>query len=223
MRRHGCWAPSGSVQRDRFALGRGAAAVMICCLVAAGWGCVPGDSGEPTALLADAVEIGTDDGTAVLAEGCPEGVMPRPIFGPERFERTTGRPVTESRSFVVTEPDAIYTLVVFNGNPAGRTAGERERVSAAVIAVNGRTVAGSDRFSMTVPFVCVPIGNVAEGSNDLTVELRSRPGSFLTVVIVRTFAPVELGDLDFSGVAPARCVAQPRGSTMRADGVVIVE
>lgn len=152
---------------------------------------------------------------------CPAGVAPRILFGPERFDRATARPEREMRSFAVDDPSGIFSVVIFNGNATGRIAGERQRISSAVVQLNGRTVVGPERFSMNVHYICVRLDGVLPGRNELSVELRSRPGSFLTLRVVRTLEPVPVETIDVSAVPPAACVARPIGSAIGPNGVLV--
>ena len=93
-------------------------------------------------------------------------------------------------------------------------------MASATIAINGRTVVGPDAFSMVVPFICVPVDNLLAGENELTVELRSGPGSFLTLHVVHTVPSIDLTGLDLSSVAAATCVARPVGMAVGSDGLL---
>ncbi|MBI5487988.1 MAG: hypothetical protein HY905_11700 [Deltaproteobacteria bacterium] len=190
-------------------------------LFAGGIGCLWG-AGSPPDLDADAEPAGEPEvATPAGDEACPAGVVPRVVFGPERFERSTGRPERESRSLTVDDPSGIFSLVILNGNPAGRSAGERERIASAVVQLNGRTVVGPERFSMDVARICVRLDGIVAGGNELSVELRSRPGSFIILRVVRTLVPVPVESLDLTSVPAATCVARPVGAAIAPSGVVV--
>lgn len=102
------------------------------------------------------------------------------IFGPEIFMRKTGKPVVETASFTVKNTDTTYTLCIYNGG----TSSEYKRVSSAVVTLNGSTIFGTDDFNQQVSVLKKEVDVLT--SNELQVELRSSPGSALTVVIEGT-------------------------------------
>lgn len=98
---------------------------------------------------------------------------PLPLFGPEKFTRETGTPVTVSRSFVACNTGASYRLVVENG------AASKDRVSSATIALNGVEVIRPSDLNQRVERVEKEV--ILQGENSLTVRLTSNPGGFITV------------------------------------------
>ncbi|MBI5490446.1 MAG: S8 family serine peptidase [Deltaproteobacteria bacterium] len=169
------------------------------------------------------VETDSESGAPPYASGraCPAGAAPITVFGPEIFTRAAGTPTRELREFMASRPGATYTIMIYNGEADGRSAGDRQRISSATIEVNGSTVVGPDRFSMDVRYICHPIDGVAPGRNELAIELRSRPGSFLKLWIVETLTARPLSELDFSAISPATCGGRPRGAALTASGVVV--
>src|SRR3989304_2274453 len=101
-------------------------------------------------------------------------------FGPETFIRTTGKPVVETVSFTVKNPDTTYTLYIYNGE----TNSEYKRVSSAVVTLNGTTIFDTNDFNQQVSVLKKEV-NVS-ASNELQVEIRGRPGGALTVVLKGT-------------------------------------
>ena len=101
-------------------------------------------------------------------------------FGPETFIRTTGKPVVETVSFTVKNPDTTYTLYIYNGG----TNSEYKRVSSAVVTLNGTTIFDTNDFNQQVSVLKKEV-NVS-ASNELQVEIRGRPGGALTVVLKGT-------------------------------------
>lgn len=96
------------------------------------------------------------------------------VFGPETFTRTTGEPQAITRTFSVPNPGE-YTLIIENGGGGG------ERVSSAVVGLNGVIIAGTDEFNQKVTRI---IKSVLLGqTNTLSIELKSKPGSAITVSI----------------------------------------
>ena len=101
-------------------------------------------------------------------------------FGPETFIRKTGKPVVETVSFTVKNPDTTYTLYIYNGE----TNSEYKRVSSAVVTLNGTTIFDTNDFNQQVSVLKKEV-NVS-ASNELQVEIRGRPGGALTVVLKGT-------------------------------------
>lgn len=98
-------------------------------------------------------------------------------FGPQTFIRKTGKPVVETASFTVKNPDTTYTLCIYNGGISS----EYKRVSSAVVTLNGSTIFGANDFNQQVSVLKKQVDVCT--SNKLQVEIRSRPGSALTIVV----------------------------------------
>lgn len=101
-------------------------------------------------------------------------------FGPKTFVRKTGKPVVETVSFTVKNPDTTYTLCIYNGG----TNSEYKRVSSAVVTLNCTTIFGTNDFNQQVSVLKKEVH--VSASNKLQVKLRSSPGSALTVVLEGT-------------------------------------
>jgi RHS repeat-associated protein len=97
------------------------------------------------------------------------------VFGPERFNRTNGSPNVYSRTIAGHAGSAILRLV--NGDGQGTDA-----VSSATITIDGQQVFTPPQFNQQVHTLSVPITLAA--SSTLRVELRSSPGSYLTLSIL---------------------------------------
>src|SRR3989338_7230818 len=97
------------------------------------------------------------------------------------FERSdtgeTGGPVEAESAFSVKNPSGEYTLKIFNG---GRT-GDLEKISAALVAINGAPAADPSDFNQHVDYFERKIS--VSQNNLLTVELRGKPGGGITIVI----------------------------------------
>jgi PKD repeat protein len=106
----------------------------------------------------------------------PSCCLGSPVFGPEVFPREKAKPVNEQVPFSVGTPGP-YTLCILNGDAAGNY-----RVSSAVIQLNGAKVVDPSAFNQQVAQVIVPV--TLRASNLLEVEVRSKPGSYLTISIV---------------------------------------
>ncbi|MBM9514699.1 leucine-rich repeat domain-containing protein [Desulfogranum marinum] len=96
----------------------------------------------------------------------------------ESFTRGDGQPVTEYRTFPGVEGQAL--LRIYNGTEDGSV----EKVSSSTISVNGIDVATPDNFNQNVDYVEIEV-ELVEGDNELTVQLRAKPGGAINVKIVQ--------------------------------------
>ncbi|HEX9644551.1 MAG TPA: PKD domain-containing protein, partial [Acidimicrobiia bacterium] len=115
---------------------------------------------------------------AVLLEPLPNQASEVTVFGPRVYTRDTGKPRVEIDTFTVAIPDGDYTLAVQNGDSPAT------RVTSAVIFFNGRQLFAPDDFKKQVPLLTVGVALAEE--NEIRVELRSKPGSFLVISIAGT-------------------------------------
>ncbi|HEY3136892.1 MAG TPA: IPT/TIG domain-containing protein, partial [Blastocatellia bacterium] len=99
------------------------------------------------------------------------------VYGPRRFDRLTGSPVTVSDQFTLPS-DAVppFTILVQNGNSDGSS-----RVSSATITLNGTDIFTQRDFNQSTATLVKQVSLVA--SNTIAVRLASAPGSFLTITI----------------------------------------
>jgi len=95
-------------------------------------------------------------------------------FGPKQYNRTTGKPNAYTDTFTASGSIGGGKLIVENGDTSGNN-----RVSSAVISLNGKEIFGPSAFNQNVGHLEAPI-NLLD-TNTLTVELRSKPGSYLTI------------------------------------------
>ena len=99
-------------------------------------------------------------------------------FGPRQFTRQTGKPFVEQASFNKTNPlGGPYKLIILNGTESGGN-----RISSANIWLNGQSIASPSDFNQHVYIIEKDV--TLQDSNLLEVELRSSPGSFITIRIV---------------------------------------
>ena len=101
-------------------------------------------------------------------------------FGPQTYERGSSSPFPVVTSVTISNPSTSYTLRIYNGGRAGIRTGER--VSSAVISLNGAVIVGPQNFNEKIAEIGPPVKLLA--SNQLSVELRSKPGSAIVVKIV---------------------------------------
>src|SRR5213594_3039003 len=92
------------------------------------------------------------------------------VYGPRRFDRLTGSPVTVSDQFTLPS-DAVppFTILVQNGNSDGSS-----RVSSATIALNGTDIFTQRDFNQSTATLVKQVSLVA--SNTIAVRLASAPG-----------------------------------------------
>jgi hypothetical protein len=102
------------------------------------------------------------------------------VWGPQVYQRSTAAPVPVVSSFSISNPSASYTLKIYNGGRSGLQTGER--VSSAVISLNGAVLVGPQNFNQKITEIGFPVKLLP--SNQLSVELRSKAGSLLVVEIV---------------------------------------
>lgn len=99
-----------------------------------------------------------------------------PVFGPAVYQRDTAKPVVVDKNFSVTNAGS-YTLCIINGDDAGNN-----RISSAVISINGIEVVSPNEFNQQVGSIIKPV--TLNKDNLISVEVRSSPGSYITVSIL---------------------------------------
>ncbi len=99
------------------------------------------------------------------------------IFGPYTFVREEGVPKTERISFTLEEMNCLFYLRLTNGTAEGG-----KRVSSARVRLNGKEIFRPSQFNQQIATLDRQI-SLEKGENLLEVELRSAPGSFITIEI----------------------------------------
>jgi catechol 2,3-dioxygenase-like lactoylglutathione lyase family enzyme len=89
------------------------------------------------------------------------------------FARGSGPPDATTDNFFGTA--GAGRVIVVNGNDYEKAS----RVTSAVIRLNGEIVLGPNRFNKNVDTIEIPVDLVAD--NSISVEIRGKPGSYLTV------------------------------------------
>jgi hypothetical protein len=118
-----------------------------------------------------------------LMNGMPErsgdhasmtGKVELTLLGPKQYLRTTGKPNIYTDAF----PGRFGQgkLIVKNGDANGD-----DRISSAIIKINGIQIFGTSDFNQNVQFM-ERTANLQE-ENSISIELRSKPGSYLTIQI----------------------------------------
>lgn len=103
-------------------------------------------------------------------------------YGPVQFTRSTGKPERIQQTVAVTNPAASYLLRIVNGGQQG-TAQTGKAVSSGTVYWNGSWIAGPSNFNQKITTLTVPV--IAHAANTLTVELQGKPGSSITVQLLR--------------------------------------
>ncbi len=109
--------------------------------------------------------------------------VPVTAFEPTHFTRQSGTPVTERRTFNTLHLNGSFVLTVYNGGLEDDAA-QGELVSSSTVTLNGVTVIGPQNFDQDATVVTVPVSLTS--ANELTVELRGKPGGVITVEITGT-------------------------------------
>lgn len=142
----------------------------------------PNASKSIEALSEDTIQV-TVQGSAGASTTVSLLADPDPtfnVYGPETFTRTSGTPVTETRTFSISGTAAApYFLHLVNGNNDGS-----QRISSGTITLNGVTVVSGSDLS---PHVGSLVKQVSLSSqNTLTVTLAAQPNGFLSLRITAT-------------------------------------
>lgn len=101
------------------------------------------------------------------------------IFLKERFLRDKGFPLSEVRTFNLTQSDLKrrFILNIFNGSVS------TDRVSSAVVKINGKDYAVQSNFNQNVSDMSFSLDNLKLGLNTLEVKLSSKPNSSIDINI----------------------------------------
>ena len=120
---------------------------------------------------------------AVFVDASASASTPEVIFGPVTFPRTKASPNEFIRTFSTPgDVFAPFTLNVQNGNPGGSNS-----VSAATIVLNSDVVVRPNEFKKRISGMETVVELAA--SNNLSVALMGKPGSFLVITISGVPAP----------------------------------
>ena len=100
------------------------------------------------------------------------------FYGPVVVARDTGAPQRFTDSFAMADVEGDFTLVLHNGEV---TTGA-DRVTSALVEFNGVALFTPDDFNKQVDLLEIPV--TVQGTNQITVEVRGGPGTYITVSIV---------------------------------------
>jgi len=97
------------------------------------------------------------------------------VFG-RTYIRETQKPQVFTDAFTFSQAGSNLILTVKNGKNGSF------RVSAALIWINGEKVIGVEDFNNQVDLLTRPV--ILNATNEIKVELRSKPGAFITINII---------------------------------------
>jgi RHS repeat-associated protein len=127
------------------------------------------------------VTVSGADGTGVGVSVLEVADATFTVFGPRRFYRYTGAPVTETERFTLSATaGAPYALHVVNGAPDGT-----HRVSSARVWVNGVEVLSPTHLNQNVPGLVIPVV-LRAGENVVAAEVASIPEAYITLRLSAT-------------------------------------
>jgi hypothetical protein len=112
------------------------------------------------------------------------------LFGPNKYLRTKGEPNVYTGLFPGIPGKG--KLIVKNGDKDGDHRGRKgdkdddHRLNRARILINGKQVLGSKDFNQKIYEIRVPVR--LKENNSISIELRSEPGSYLTLRVVQEVA-----------------------------------
>ncbi|MBN2569529.1 MAG: hypothetical protein JXB42_08895 [Deltaproteobacteria bacterium] len=151
------------------------------------------------------------------------------LFGPKQFLRTKGKPNIYTETFSASPAlPAQGTLAILNGDEDSGN-----RVSSALISVNGKKIFGPGDFKKQVYRLEAPV-TLAE-DNSIDVELRSKPGSYLALAITREVedppavtisadpATIQAGEfsiLTWASTNAETCIIEPEIGSVDVNGSV---
>jgi hypothetical protein len=103
------------------------------------------------------------------------------LFGPKKYKRTSGPPNQYTDTFKARGGNG--RLAILNGDADGN-----DRITSAVIYLNGKEIFDHGDFKKNVSVLEKSV-HLNKGINTLNVELRSKPGSHITIKVTGTVIP----------------------------------
>ena len=111
------------------------------------------------------------------SESLPKGYFV--VFGPEDYSRTTSKPEITIDTFSFLNPQTSYILKIYNGGNKGQF---MEKVSSVNITLNDLDIVQPNGLNQNIDIVEIPIE--LDVNNELSIEIRSKPGSGFTLLII---------------------------------------
>jgi len=128
------------------------------------------------------------------------------LLGPKKYQRTSGSPNTYTDAFHAAAGSG--SLIIQNGDSAGNN-----RVSSAVIYLNGKIIFSPGDFNQNV-YNLQKYVQLNSGINTILIELRSKPGSYITVAVA------DMRSIDLTITSPSDG-ASVIGSSVMVKGTVV--
>jgi hypothetical protein len=112
------------------------------------------------------------------------------VFGPKQYTRTTGKPDHFKDTFQAQQGKG--KIFIKNGDKFQhhnhKNNHKKDNVDSAIISLNGKKIFDQDDFKHHRTFLIVNV-NLKNGQNTIEVELKSKPGSHLTIEIIQIGIP----------------------------------
>jgi len=103
------------------------------------------------------------------------------VFGPKTYVRTTGSPNVYTDTFSSFPKEGL--LIIENGDKDGK-----HRVTSALVFINGVQIFAPDDFKQQIYLMEAPV-DLSDSTKSLVVELRSKPGTYLTIRVIQEAEP----------------------------------
>jgi len=111
------------------------------------------------------------------------------VFGPMRYDRTTGSPNYYNDSFLINRPNGNYTLYVKNGDLISNSSSSNASVSS-VVTLNGKTIFRPDDFKKEARLLRQNVS--ISSQNEMNVDMRGIPGSTINVWMEDETADIQI-------------------------------
>lgn len=123
-------------------------------------------------------------GTVLLVMGMLLSPVQRAAAGEKTLVDLTARKGTQRATFSVSPEASTYSLTVLCGEVRGR-----DRVSSAVVWLNGRRLLSPRNFNQNVERIRIPLGqdDLAEGKNVIVVDVAGNPNTSMQVLVTGIF------------------------------------
>lgn len=150
------------------------------------------------------------------------------VFGPTQYVRTTGPPNVYTDTFSALPKEG--TLIIENGDEDGK-----HRVTSALVFINGAQIFAPNDFKQKIYLMEAPV-DLSDSNNSILVELRSKPGTYLTIRLIQEAEPptvtinsdpetIPLGEsstLSWSSIYADTCAIEPDVGAVEVSGSVSV-
>lgn len=115
--------------------------------------------------------------TIIMVSIFSPAVMASTIYGPVQFERDSGKPVRVNNSFSLDSVHGNQALCIRNGDGVTNTS------SSSLVFLNGKLIVETKDFNQNLGLIQKNISLRPESDHNIEVEMRSAPGSQITLWI----------------------------------------